>query len=70
MASTYTTATCTVVTTHSRAFTTRVVIQYSMRAFTTRAVITREQLQNCTRFTREYSLQGTRKYVVTREHYL
>ena len=32
------------------------------------AVITRERLQNCTRFTREYSLQGTRKYVVTREH--
>ena len=53
MASTYTTATCTVATTRSR-------------VFTTHAVITHEQLQNCT--TREYSLQGTRKYVVTHEY--
>ena len=68
MASTYTTATCTVATTRSHAFTTRAVIQYSPRAFTTRAVITRKRLQNCARFTREYSLQGTRKYIVTREY--
>ena len=62
------TATCTVATTRSRAFTTHAVNQYSPRAFTTRAVITRERLQNCTRFTHEYSLQGTRKYVVTCEY--
>ena len=68
MASTYTTATCTVATTRSRAFTTRAVIQCLPRAFTIRAMITRERLQNCTRFTREYSLQGTRKYVVTHEY--
>ena len=66
MASMYTTVTCTVATTCSRAFTTCAVIQYSPRVFTTRAVITRERLQNHTRFTRKYFLQGTRKYVVTR----
>ena len=55
MASTYMIATCTVATTRSR-------------AFTTRAVITHERLQNCTRFTHEYSLQGTRKDIVTREY--
>ena len=61
MASTYTTATCTVATTRSCAFTTRAVIQYSPHVFTAHAVITLEQLQNCARFTCEYSVQGTRK---------
>ena len=79
MASTYTTATCNVATTHSHAFTTRAVIQYSQRQFSYHSCsnysqatteLYKDLLVNIyyRALASTYLLTGITTQVVTREH--